>query len=614
MNSKHFKSTSKILKATRFWKENRVILKEFKNFPTVAILAISFSILSAIMAGFTVGLVGTFLQGLTNPNEPAFETGIQWIDTFILAKYASPSGRIFRLSIWILVFIWLRSVLLYLSQVYSGLAQINLGYYLRCRIFEQLQQLSLNYYSKTHTGELVSSITSETNQVQLAFEVASVTFSQGLTLLAYFIAMLLISWQLTVASILMFALLLVGINSIKGKVREASFKVPIARKHFMSVILEYIGGIRTVHASATQDFEYQKFIQANQQKRKAENELNIFSLVAQPLTQGILSTILIIIVLFAFNFLIINGKLSAAYLLTFLFALSRTGPVISQVSGAGVKISTYQGALQDLIAILRTDDKPYLKDGIIKFDGLKCSIDLVSVDFGYEPDDLVLHNVTLTIPCGQTTALVGASGAGKTTLAELLPRFYDPVRGHILIDGRDLREFQINTIRQKMAIVSQDTFIFNASVRDNIAYGVKYVDESRLRDVAKQANALDFILNLPNGFDTRLGDRGVLLSGGQRQRISIARALLRNPEILILDEATSALDSVTERQIQESLEELSKGRTVISVAHRLSTISRANKIVVLEKGQIVEQGTYSELLNRQGELWKYHQMQYQENH
>ena len=209
------------------------------------------------------------------------------------------------------------------------------------------------------------------------------------------------------------------------------------------------------------------------------------------------------------------------------------------------------------------------------------------------------------------TALVGSSGAGKTTLADLIPRFYDPTQGKILIDGVDLREFEINSVRRKMAVVSQDTFIFNTSVWNNIAYGSEDADEAAIREAARNANALEFILDMPEGFETKLGDRGVRLSGGQRQRIAIARALLRDPDILILDEATSALDSVSERLIQESLEKLSVGRTVIAIAHRLSTIVRADKVVVLEQGRIVEQGEYQELLEQHGNLWKYHQMQHE---
>jgi subfamily B ATP-binding cassette protein MsbA len=223
----------------------------------------------------------------------------------------------------------------------------------------------------------------------------------------------------------------------------------------------------------------------------------------------------------------------------------------------------------------------------------------------------VLHDITLTIEKGKMTALVGASGAGKTTVADLIPRFYDPTEGYIYVNEIDVRQFEINSLRRKIAVVSQDTFIFNTSVWNNIAYGTPEATEAKIREAARLANAEEFILEMPEGFDTQLGDRGVRLSGGQRQRLAIARALLRNPEILILDEATSALDSVSERLIQDSLEKLAVGRTVIAIAHRLSTIAKADKVVVLEQGRIVEQGQYQELLEQKGKLWQYHKMQYQ---
>jgi ATP-binding cassette, subfamily B, bacterial MsbA len=270
-----------------------------------------------------------------------------------------------------------------------------------------------------------------------------------------------------------------------------------------------------------------------------------------------------------------------------------------------------QGSTDNIKELLRTDNKKYFQNGRTEFFGLKRSIDLVAVDFGYEASNPVLQDITLTIERGQTTALVGASGAGKTTLADLIPRFYDPTQGQVLIDGVDLREFEINSLRRKMAVVSQDTFIFNTSVRNNIAYGTQEANEQAILQAARLANALEFIQKMPEGFETQLGDRGVRLSGGQRQRIAIARALLRHPEILILDEATSALDSVSERLIQESLEKLSVGRTVVAIAHRLSTIAQADKVVVLEQGRIVEQGKYQELLEQRGKLWKYHKMQHE---
>jgi ABC-type multidrug transport system fused ATPase/permease subunit len=378
--------------------------------------------------------------------------------------------------------------------------------------------------------------------------------------------------------------------------------------------MEFINGIRTIQSFATQEFERRRFYEASSQIVKANKKAITAWALVKPLAEGLATTILISMIIVAFTVFVANGTLQVASLLTFFFVLFRLVPNLQDVNNVMAQLSTLHGSADNIKELLRTDNKPYFKNGKTEFSGLARSIDFASVDFGYDASNLVLHDITLIIERGQMTALVGSSGAGKTTLADLIPRFYDPTQGQVLIDGVDLRQFNINSLRRKMAVVSQDTFIFNTSVRNNIAYGTEGATEEAILEAARLANALDFIQEMPEGLETQLGDRGVRLSGGQRQRIAIARALLRNPDILILDEATSALDSVSERLIQESLEKLSVGRTVIAIAHRLSTIVRADKVVVLEQGRIVEQGNYQELLDQRGKLWKYHQMQHEAGH
>ncbi len=600
-----------LLRATKFWRDNYVILREFKYFSRVAILALLFTFIAAVFEGFGVGFLLAFLQSLTDPNAAPIQTGIGWFDAVFLGVNASVNERLYRVSALILLMTLLRTGLTYLGQIYGEITNHNLIDRLRKRSFEQLQALSLSYFAKTRSGELVNSITAEIYQISHAFGVTCFLITRGTTLAAYIITMLLLSWQLTVISVLLFALLSVAITTLLGRIREASFEWTKAGGRYASVALEFINGIRTVQAFAAQDFERNRFYDASSQLKNAAIKGQSSSALVEPLAEGGATAILVGILILAFATLIPSGQLKTAALLTFLFVLFRLMPIVRQLNGARAQMNSFQGSLHNVRELLRTDNKPYLEDGNLVFKGLKRSIDLVSVDFGYDPEHLVLQNITLSIKKGETTALVGSSGAGKSTLADLIPRFYDPTEGQILIDGVDLREFDIKSLRRKMAVVSQDTFIFNTSVRNNIAYGTENAKESDIREAARLSNALNFILELPEGFDTQLGDRGVRLSGGQRQRIAIARALLRDPEILILDEATSALDSVSERLIQESLEKLSVGRTVIAIAHRLSTIVRADKVVVLEQGRIVEQGSYQELLEQRGKLWKYHQMQHQ---
>ncbi|WP_235441114.1 heterocyst formation ABC transporter subunit HepA [Limnoraphis robusta] len=599
-----------VFKKTQFWKDNYLIFQELKSVSNIALLALLFTFLAAIFEGFGVGFLLTFLQSLTEPDYQPIQTGIDWFDVWILGVKASANERIYRISILILIVTLLRTGMTYLSEVYSGLTQSYLAYQLRVRLFEQFQSLSLSYFTKVRSGELINSITAEIGQLMQAFSLFSFMLVRGSTLLVYVVSMMLLSLQLTILSILLFTLLTIGVSTLIKKVREISFERTKARGWYTSIAIEFINGINTVQASAAENFERQRFYKASENLLKSDNKSFVFSASVVPISEAVATIILIGMLLFSFAFLIPTEQLKIASLLTFIFILFRLIPITRQLNGARTQISSFQGSINNINELLRTDNKTYLKNGTSPYTHLQQKIVFQSVSFGYDQEDVILHDINLIIKRGEMTALVGASGAGKTTLANLIPRFYDVTQGQILIDDLDLREFDVYSLRRRMAVVSQDTFIFNTSVRDNIAYALENVEEEAVVEAARFANALDFIQELPQGMDTILGDRGVRLSGGQRQRIAIARAILRDPDILILDEATSALDSVSERLIQESMEKLSVGRTVIAIAHRLSTIVRADKVVVLEQGKIIEQGGYQDLLEQRGKLWKYHQMQH----
>ena len=598
-----------LLKATNFWQDNYVFLREFKHFRKVAVMALFFSVIAASFEGVSIGFLLSFLQSLTTPDARPIQTGISWFDIGVLGVHTSVTSRLYRISALILISTWLRAAFNYLAQLYIEITQLNLLDRLRKQIFEQLQAVSLSFFAQTKAGELINTNTTELERIKQAFGGVAFLFGRSLAIITYLVAIVLLSWQLTVVSLMLFSLMAVGLSLLIAKVRERSFLVSTANGQLTTRTIELINGIRTVQAFATQDFERQRYYKASIEVVHSTTKLAKILVAVKPIAECIAITILVGMIVVAFTGVLTGGALNVASLLTFFFVLFRLVPILQDVNGAWAGISGIQGSVENIKELLRTDNKDYFRNGHVEFLGLKRSIDFASVDFGYDNSKLVLNNITLTIAQAQTTALVGASGAGKTTLADLVARFYDPTAGQVLIDGVDLRQIEINSLRNKMAVVTQDTFIFNTSVRNNIAYGIEDTDIATIQKAAQQANALEFILDMPEGFETQLGDRGVRLSGGQRQRIAIARALLRDPEILILDEATSALDSVSERLIQESLEKLSVGRTVIAIAHRLSTIAKADKVVVLEQGRIVEQGNYQELLERRGNLWKYHQMQ-----
>ncbi|WAL58377.1 ABC transporter ATP-binding protein [Thermocoleostomius sinensis A174] len=567
--------------------------------------------LAAVFEGFGIGFLLAFLQNLVSVNPQPVRSGIEWIDIWILGINESSLHQLYRISVLILLSTWLRAVFNYLAGFYMTVARIRLVNRLYKQIFEQLQAVQISFFSQTRVGALVNTLTSEVGQLNEAMKSFSHLITRGLVILIYAAVLLYISWQLSLVAILLFSLTAVGLSNLNRRVRQSSFPISKARGSFSALATEFINGIRTIQAFATQGFERRRFYATSDEIARTEIDAARVTIIVRPLGEALAGTILVGMIVVGVSSFGRNNGIQVASLLTFLFVLIRLVPAIQEVLACLTAINGFQGAIHTIEELLNRDNKPYLQNGHRKFTGLQRGIEFVSVDFSYGQGALVLKNITLSIDKGQTIALVGASGAGKSTLADLIPRFYDPTQGEIRFDSINLREFDLDSVRRRMAVVSQDTFIFNASIRDNIAYGLNNVDEDAILEAARLANALEFIQALPRGLDTVLGDRGVLLSGGQRQRIAIARALLRNPEILILDEATSALDSVSEHMIQASLEKLSIGRTVIAIAHRLSTIANADKVIVMDQGQIVEQGTYQELLGRKGRFWKYHQIQHQ---
>ena len=597
------------LKKMKFWRENRIILREFKFFYRIVILAVLFSLLSALLEGAGVSLLLSFLQSLTRPDGPPFQLGIKWIDISILGINESPTNRLVRISTFIILTTWFRTGSNYLSVIFTEKAQFELLNRLRIQLFEQLQSLQLSYFLTTKSGELINTITVESERFRQVISSVSYLMTRTLIGSVYFVSLGLISWQLSIVAFLVFTFIGVGLSQLNSRVRKAGAEVSQTNGEFTSIAIEFINGIRTVQASATQNIERAKFYRASSNITDASNQSVAAIAMVRPLAESIATTTLILMIIFAFTVFVSNGTLQVSSLLTFFFVLFRLIPISQEINNARTQISFFKGSADNIKNLLRREGKPYLKNGTRRFPGLTRSISFSAINFGYSPGKLVLRDISITIEKGKMTAFVGSSGAGKTTLVDLIPRFYDPVEGCIEIDGVDLKSFDIDSLRRKISVVSQDTFIFNTTVWQNIAYGTEHATQEDVFEAARSANALEFIQDMPEGFNTLLGDRGIRLSGGQRQRLAIARALIRNPDILILDEATSALDSVSERLIQDSLENLAVGRTVIAIAHRLSTIVRADKVVVMDQGRIVEQGRYEDLLAQKGSLWHYHKIQ-----
>jgi subfamily B ATP-binding cassette protein MsbA len=575
------------------------------------VLTVTFAFTGALFEGVGLGLLVPFIESLTSPEAEPFRIGVEWIDRYVLRTEASAATRLYWVSGLILGSIAIRSTLEYLSDVTNTILTQNIVADLRRRIIDQVQTVSLRFFAKIKSGDLLNTLTTEISRVTNLFGTGHAMLTQGSLAVIYGTALFALSWPLALIALSLCGGLYLMMNRFIDYLERYGREIPKANARVTSQATELINGIRTVILSGTKDEEADRFRKATAEVRRLNIELSKVKALISPLTNFVSSFTLIGIVVTAVQFFVLPGLMSAAVLLTFLFALFRLLPLVQNVNDLRGQWAYYQGSLENVAGFLSDEDKPRLPDGTHELASFDRAIELRNVSFSYRSGEKVLRDVNMTIPRGDTVAFVGGTGAGKSTLADVIARLYDPTEGRILLDGRDLREYTLQSLRDTVAVVSQDTFLFNHTVSYNLAYGLDDVSEKRLRWAAEQANALQFIENLENGFDTQLGDRGTRLSGGQRQRVAIARALLQDPELLILDEATSALDSVTEQLVQEALGRLMDNRTVLAIAHRLSTIEHADKVVVLEEGEIVERGTYDELLAERGRLWEYHRAQYE---
>lgn len=588
----------------------QTLLPSFRKYWFPIFLTLGLSIGAAVFEGFSIGMLIPFLQTFTEDGE-TFRTGVDWVDTYVLGADASQLNRMYRICGLILVSTICRSALSYFAAVYNVISRARIVQDLRERVSIRLTEVAMSYYATTRSGEIMNSVTSEIARTVGALSALFGFVKTGSLMMMYVALMFWISWELSVMALGAFLLLSIALNSLLSRIKARGQEITDANANFADRISEYISGARTVTAYNMRDAERERLRDAARRAADANIHTNKQSKLIQPLSQGVVGTVLILLVVVAVQYFVLPGVLSMAFLLTFLFALFRMMPKVHSLNHQRGLWAKNSAGLANVAELIRPADKPHLPDGTVTAPPLEDAIVFDNVSFAYQPEKTVLKDINLSIEKGRTTALVGASGAGKSTLADLIPRFYDPVEGRILYDGTDLRDFKIRSLRDRVAIVSQSTHIFNAPAHENIAYGVSDASAADVRRAAEQANARAFIENMENGFDTMLGERGVRVSGGQRQRIAIARAILQDPDILILDEATSDLDSISEREVQESLETLMRGRTVLAVAHRLSTIEHADKVVVLEEGEIVERGSYEELLAREGQLWEYHRTQYQ---
>ncbi|AFY81625.1 ABC transporter ATP-binding protein [Oscillatoria acuminata] len=528
-----------------------------------------------------------------------------------LFDHVSPRYQLGLMIGVILLLILLKNVALVSNHLASAHLSRLLVKDIRLNALQLLLEIDIDYYSKTKLGDIINYVNQEVSRCASAIRIGVRTLTNAMTVLIFVGILILISWQLTIVSTLLLLLVPVISQFVIRRSKEYGKILSEKSRAYTSALIEVLNGIRLVKSTGQEQPEYEKLKELIEEREKAEMQSQVNYSIIGPMNE--LSGLVVILCIIVVGRIIFSNQVDAlsTLLLTYLFVLSRVVPMIGQLNNSRSEFANVIPSTIIVSEFLRKDDKPLMKEGTEAYRKLENGIHFDNLSFSYSGHkDVVLKDVDLWLPKGTTLALVGGSGAGKSTLADLLPRFYDTTKGRITIDGKDLREFDVRSLRKSMGIVSQDTFLFNDSVRNNIAYGRPDATDQEVIEAAKLANAYEFIMNLPEGFETPLGDRGILLSGGQRQRIAIARALLHNPDILILDEATSALDTVSEHLVQQAIERLSRDRTTLVIAHRLSTVKNADQIAVLDKGQVVETGTHDELLSKNGYYAKLYSMQF----
>lgn len=595
----------------------QLIRKYIFKYPLLVFLNVLLGFSGAIFNGIGTALIIPLLLAFVNESNslyslfksapPILKKCIAWFD-YIPEKY-----RVISLFGAVLLAIILKNMTNYAKTLVSGHHSRALINSMATDEIDILLKVDIDFYSKHKIGEIVHRVSNEVNKTNAAIRtiVNLITIIINITL---FVAVLIsLSWQLTLISIVLLSSIIFVNQYFVKRSRKFGRINSQKSRDYSNNLLEILTGIRWIKTVSNEEYEYHNIKRLIHERERSSFDAQVISGLLDPFNEvsGIIAAF-IMVLLGRYLFFEQLQSFSAIFL-TYLLFLFRLLPFVSQLNSARNQLGNLSHSVDVTADFLRRDNKPFMVNGHKPYHKLEEGIHFENVSFSYpDHESLVLNQINLWIPKGKMTALVGASGAGKSTIADLLPRFYDPTEGRITIDGKDLKNYDLKSLRQAMGIVSQDTFLFNKSVRYNIAYGRENVTEEEIIDAAKRANAYEFIIKLPKGFDTEIGDRGVLLSGGQKQRMAIARSLLRAPDILILDEATSALDTVSERLVQQAIDELCRGRTTLVIAHRLSTIQKAHQIAVIDNGCVVEIGTHQELLDQDGYYTRLYSMQFAE--
>ena len=510
----------------------------------------------------------------------------------------------------VLTSVFLSNIFRYLAAIISARVRLDVVKFLRMDIYDKVSSMHLGYFTNQRKGDLISRITNDVQEIEVSIlSSPKALFREPVTIIIYFTFLFAISVELTLFTLIILPVAGGALGYIVRKLKKKAVQSQASLGRIVNILDETLGGMRIVKAFNARSYVHDKINKETDFYRKVNLSYSLRKELGSPVSEFLGIGILTIILYYGGGLVLNNeSSLKASEFITFLAMFSQ---IISPAKAFSNGISGVQKGIASAKRIFKViDTEPEIKnqENPLVLDGFKESIQFENVGFAYEKDS-ILKEITFKIEKGKTIALVGPSGGGKSTLVDLIPRFYDVTKGDIKLDGHSLKEYEVESLRKVMGIVTQESILFNDTIANNIAFGMEGADRDEIINAAKVANAHDFIMELENGYDTSIGDRGLKLSGGQRQRLSIARAVMKNPSILILDEATSALDSASEQLVQEALSNLMKNRTSVVIAHRLSTIQHADEIIVIEGGAIVERGTHDDLLEKGGLYKKLNAMQ-----
>ena len=595
-------------------------------------LSILFNILSAVLNIFSFAALIPILQILFQVDggirandymtwngdwgtlkEVATNNMYYYIQEFIVEYSASTALLVIGLFLAFMTF--LKTGAYFLSSATIIPIRTGIVRDIRNQLYQKINSLSLSFFSEERKGDIIARMSGDVQEVESSIMSSlDMLFKNPILILFYFITLICISWQLTLFTILFVPPFGWFMGLVGKKLKAQSTEAQSLWSDTMSMVEETLGGLRIIKAFCAESKMNWRFDKVNSEYRDNIMRVNIRQQMAHPMSE-FLGTILIVVVLWFGGILVLDyGRIDGPTIIFYLVMLYSIINPLKEFSKASYNIPKGLASMERIDKILQAEVEIKDKENPEHIASFEHQIEFRHVSFAYtdnKSDELiyVLKDINLVIPKGKTVALVGQSGSGKSTMVDLIPRYYDVQEGEVLIDGINVKDLAVNDLRQLIGNVNQEAILFNASFKDNIRFGKTDATDEEIANAAKIANAYDFIMKSEHGFDTGIGDRGGRLSGGQRQRVSIARAILKNPPILILDEATSALDTESERLVQDALEKLMKIRTTVAVAHRLSTIKHADEICVMHEGRIVERGTHDELIDKDGYYKKLHDMQ-----